>query len=219
MMAAAARNSAVDQLIMQYRGLPRSTALALNVHLPGLDLEDLIAAGNIGLCKAANSYDPARPTSFKTWAITLIRGEIREMLRGWNFLPRSVVDKIRLQKQKSDTGSQNDIVPDLGISLDAYQSALGNDTSFTLRDVLSDGATAPEALAIADETRRVIAAAIDRLPDRERELVHLYYFERLTFKAIGAKFGISESRAYQLHAQAIKRLQQDGALGELFCQD
>ena len=221
-------------LINHYSYLVKITAGRLVTTFPGgLDREDLIGNGVIGLIKSVDQYDPTRDVKFETYAIALIRGAILEMLRDQDWVPRSIREKM-----KAVTKAQRKLEPELGREPTAREISeeigivehdvsnilvrMGRTNVFSLDDVVGGTGGGEESIRFVDmivdstadtieqsegrELRRILAAGVDRLPDRERLVVGLYYFEGLTFKEIGKVLGVSESRVYQLHTQAMGRL-------------
>lgn len=218
------------QLIQRYAHLVSITAGRLFGPLPsGVERDDLIGAGVVGLVKAVDQFDPMRGIKFETYAITLIRGAILEMLRGDDWVPRLVRDQqkqlkqayMRLEARLGRPASEEEVANELGVSTDKLDKLLTNigranllslddlrigSEQQRLVDLLpTDGPSPLESVAVR-ERKRALAAAVDKLPDRERTVVSLYYHEGLTFKEIGSVLTVSESRAYQLHAQAVTRL-------------
>jgi RNA polymerase sigma factor FliA len=198
---------------------------------PNLDREDLVSAGIIGLIRAVDQFDPGRDVKFETYAIALIRGAILELMRGEDWAPRSVRDKIRqlerayaaVETEMGRPGTEPEIAAHMGLTLDEFYRLLGDvgqanllslddllfgDGEGTMRvgDTLRDS-TADTASHVEMRHRKAaLAKAIDRLPERERLVLSLYYYEGFTFKEIGRVLGVSESRVFQLHQQAIIRL-------------
>src|SRR5579871_2383647 len=225
-----------ELLIQRYAHLVSITAGRLFGPLPGgIEKEDLVGAGVVGLVKAVDQFDPLRGIKFETYAITLIRGAILEMLRGDDWVPRLVRDQqkqikqayMRLEARLGRPASEEEIAEEMGISvesLDKMLTTIGRANLLSLDDLrlgskngagegqerVGDGISSedlgPLDCVTIRERQRALAAAIDRLPDRERTVVALYYHEGLTFKEIGAVLTVSESRAYQLHSQAVTRL-------------
>ncbi|MES2461405.1 MAG: FliA/WhiG family RNA polymerase sigma factor [Armatimonadota bacterium] len=231
-------------IIDHYAYLVKITAGRIVTNLPpNLEREDLYTAGAMGLIKAVDQFDPGRQVKFETYAIALIRGAILESLREEDWVPRSVRERAKtlersffevevklgvppteaqvaehmgvsqdeLAKMVSDTGR--------GSVLSLDDMILGNEGSerLHLADVIPDNASGPFADVETRERIRQLGVAIDRLPDRERLVIALYYYEGLTFKEIGKVLTVSESRVYQLHTQAVLRMR--GYLGrdqELF---
>jgi RNA polymerase sigma factor for flagellar operon FliA len=218
------------QLIQRYAHLVSITAGRLFGPLPsGVERDDLVGAGVVGLVKAVDQFDPQRGIKFETYAITLIRGAILEMLRGDDWVPRLVRDQqkqlkqayMRLEARLGRPATEDEVADELGITaekLDKLLTNIGRSSLLSLDDlrigsdqqrlvdVLPTDAPSPLDSVSVRERQRALAAAVDRLPERERTVVALYYHEGLTFKEIGGALTVSESRAYQLHAQAVTRL-------------
>ena len=226
-------NRARDALINHYAYLVKITAGRITASLPpNVEREDLISAGMIGLIQAIDQFDTTRQVKFETYAIALIRGAILEMLRKENWVTRSVRERatnlertyLRLERTLGRPAGEEEVAEALGIELDDLYSLLadtGRATLLSLDDVtvgadgnerihLGDVINADAADTSADvefkEMRWTLDAAIERLPERERLVISLYYYEGLTFKEIGKVLSVSESRVYQLHTQAVLRL-------------
>ncbi len=208
----------------------------------GLDRDDLVGAGVVGLIKAVDQFDPTRDVKFETYAIALVRGAILEMLREEDWVPRSIREKLRaleraqkgLETKMGRPASEHEIAETMGVSTQEVSELLvrvGRTTVYSLDDILT-GADGDETVNFKDmivddnadprgelegrEIRKLLGQGIDRLPERERLVVALYYYEGLTFKEIGRVLTVSESRVYQLHTQAMGRMrnymQQEGGL-------
>lgn len=236
--------SARSELISHYAYLVKITAGRLVTSIPGgMDRDDLVSAGVIGLVKSVDQFDPSRDVKFETYAIALVRGAILEMLRDEDWVPRSIREKLKaldrtiisLESRFGRPPTENEIAETMGISaveVGELMVRLGRTSVYSLDDILgtSDNDDQIHFIElIVDETnntggevegkeiRRILASGVDKLPDRERLVVSLYYFEGLTFKEIGRVLGVSESRVYQLHTQAMNRLRthmkSEGAVG------
>jgi RNA polymerase sigma factor FliA len=233
-----------DAIITHYAYLVKITSGRVVTSLPpNLEREDLVSAGVVGLIKAVDQFDPGRQVKFETYAIALIRGAILEMLREEDWVPRSIRDNVkslervfhRLEVKLGRPATEEEVAAELGVTTDELQTTLVNTsraTILSLDDVLMGGSDGGESLHLVDvlgddnantnfqvekvERRRLLTVGIDRLPDRERLVIALYYHEGLTFKEIGTVLTVSESRVYQLHTQAVLRLrgylQRDTAL-------
>jgi len=206
--------------------LVRRQALALQVRLPAsVELDDLIQAGMIGLLDALNRYDAAHGASFATFASQRIRGAMLDELRSRDWVPRSVRRNTRaldeairsLEQRHGRPPEEREIAAALDIGLEEYRHLLmdANGSQLVALDELpeDEGETLcgePHATPLAEllEGRRRgdLVKAIDRLPEREKLLLALYYQEDLNLKEIGAVLGVSESRVCQLHSQAVARL-------------
>ena len=221
------------ELINHYSYLVKITAGRLVTSLPGgLDREDLIGAGVIGLIKSVDQFDPTRDVKFETYAIALIRGAILEMLRDEDWVPRSIREKLKaldrttmaLERKLGKPASEHEVAEAMGLTIGEVSELMvrmGRTNIYSLDDILGtsdsddhihfvelivDENASPSGEVEGKEIRRILAAGVDKLPERERLVVALYYFEGLTFKEIGKVLGVSESRVYQLHSQAMTRL-------------
>jgi RNA polymerase sigma factor for flagellar operon FliA len=225
--------SARVEIINHFSYLVKITAGRLVTSLPGgMDREDLISAGVIGLVKSVDQFDPTRDVKFETYAIALIRGAILEMLRDEDWVPRSIREKLKaldrtmmaLETEFGRPATEIELAERMGISREEVSELLvrmGRTNVYSLDDILGGGDgddTVHFVELLVDETsntggevegreiRRILTAGVENLPERERLVVALYYFEGLTFKEIGKVLGVSESRVYQLHTQAMNRL-------------
>lgn len=219
-----------SQIIQRYAHLVSITAGRLFGPMPcGVERDDLVGAGVVGLVKAVDQFDPGRGIKFETYAITLIRGAILEMLRGDDWVPRLVRDQqkqlkqayMRLEAKHGRPATEEEVAEELGIPAEKLDKMLTNSGRTNLLslddlrmgseqqrlvDMLPTDDLSPLESVAMRERQRALATAVDKLPDRERTVVALYYHEGLTFKEIGTVLTVSESRAYQLHSQAVTRL-------------
>jgi len=229
-----ARASIIDN----YTYLVKITAGRVVTNLPpNLEREDLYTAVAMGLIKAVDQFDPGRQVKFETYAIALIRGAILESLREEDWVPRSVRERAKtlertffeLEVKLGTPPNEAQVAEHLGITTDDLAKMmtetgrgtvlslddmiLGNEGSerLHLADVIPDGGSSPTTDVETRERIRQLGVAIDRLPERERLVIALYYYEGLTFKEIGKVLTVSESRVYQLHTQAVLRMR--GYLG------
>jgi len=199
-----------------------------------IDEADLISYGMVGLTNAIERFEPGRQTKFETYAITRIRGAIIDELRSLDWVPRSVRAKARqierantkLEAQFRRSPSDEEMIQELGMTEEEFQSALldiANSTitaldelwtisdisgdQASLRDtVVDESAADPEAALDREELKQRLAEAIGRLPEREKLVIALYYYESLTLREIGEVMGVTESRVSQLHTKAVLRL-------------
>ncbi len=231
------------EIINHFAYLVKITAGRLVASLPGgLDRDDLVGAGVVGLIKAVDQFDPSRDVKFETYAIALVRGAILEMLREEDWVPRSIREKLRalertqreLERKAGRPATEREVAEKMGIStqevgelmvrasrtavysLDDVLIGSEGDESVNYKDLLVDEDADPRGEMEGREIRNLLGQSIDRLPERERLVVALYYYEGLTFKEIGKVLTVSESRVYQLHTQAMGRMrnymQQEGGL-------
>lgn len=228
--------AARNELITRYAHLVSITVGRVVANFPAnLDREDLVSAGSMGLIKAVDQFDMARGVKFETYAIALIRGAILEMMRDQDWVPRSIRDHIKTidramaacELELGRPPADEEIATRLAVSLDQYHKMLsetGRTSIVSLDEMLigsddGDGVHLSDALADSTcntihsveraERRQRLAAAIRHLPPRERTVICLYYKDGLTFREIGHVLVISESRAFQLHSQAVARMRKD----------
>jgi RNA polymerase sigma factor FliA len=224
-----------DTLIDNYSYLVKITAGRIAGGVPpSLDREDLISAGVIGLIRAVDQFDASREVKFETYAIALIRGAILELLRGEDWAPRSVRDKIKslertyasVESRLGRPGTDEEVAGELGLKVDQLHKMLSEvaqasvlsldemlfssepDASLRVVDTVEDTSGTGNTTAAVEkrERRQALQVAVKRLPEREHLVLSLYYYEGLTFKEIGKILKVSESRVFQLHQQAMMRL-------------
>ena len=222
-----------DKLIMEYAPLIKFIAQKIAVRLPSnIELDDLISSGVIGLMDAIEKYDPTRDNKFKTYAEFRIRGSILDELRAQDWVPRSVRDKAKLLDRtfvnlEAELGRQptdEEVCDKLGISIDEFHdmvnqvrpvSVLSIDDSATFSNVdkksilnLLEGCKLNNPLTQLNmkSVKEIVTQSIEDLPERQRLVLSLYYYEDLNLKEIGKILRVTESRVSQLHAQAITRL-------------
>jgi RNA polymerase sigma factor FliA len=219
------------QLLNQYLGLVHHAAREIAGRNPAMELGDLLSAGTLGLMRALETFDTSRGLAFSTYAMTRIRGSILDDLRARDWTPRSVRSKsrqlaaavARLERQHGRAPKPREIAGALGIDLPTYwewQHAVGSAKlvcihespaagaeGATLEETLDDpNAPAPGDAIEADEQRALLKAAIAELPEKERKVLALYYFEELTLKQIGEVLNLTESRVCQIRSQTLRKL-------------
>jgi RNA polymerase sigma factor for flagellar operon FliA len=223
-----------DSLIQNYLYLVKYVAgkLAMSVP-PSVEIDDLVSAGVVGLMDAIEKYDPGRDTKFETYAVARIRGAIVDDLRSLDWVPRSVRRKARmleetysyLENELGRAATDTEIANRLNISLSDLRTMVdeivsagllslddfvgnqdGEKTSRIIDLVCAKDGTSPSAGIEREQMRDLIAEAIMNIPDKERTVVALYYYEDMTLKEIGRTLGVSESRISQIHTKAMLRL-------------
>ena len=219
-----------DTLIVQYIYLTRYVVGRVKVALPPtFTFEDISSYGIEGLIDAVEKYTPRSGARFETYALVRIRGNILDKIRSQDFLPRSVRRKIKdvkeaqeqLKKQFGRPATNSEVAELLGIETEKVDQILSDDTTITsiyekkgsgddnleIIDTISDDTHAtPHEEYENKDVKGQLEKALKRLPERERMVMVLYYHENMTFKEIGETVGLSESRACQIHAQAIMKL-------------
>ncbi|MHB0866947.1 MAG: RNA polymerase sigma factor WhiG [Thermoleophilia bacterium] len=224
-----------EQLIINYAPLVKYVAGRMGTNFPShVDESDLISYGLLGLIGALERFDLARNIKFETYAITRIKGSILDELRSLDWVPRSVRSMAR-QIERSTAALENklhraptdkEIAKDLNITLQEFNDALTRISSSSivaLEELWTISSTGTESVALIDtiedkqskdpaamvdvnEIKDRLAHAISNLPEREKIVIALYYYEGLTLREIGDVLGVTESRVSQLHTKAILRL-------------
>lgn len=161
----------------------------------GVDAEDLVSCGVLGLAEAWERYDPERGVAFEAFAIPRVKGSVIDAIRASDWVPRKARQKSRL------TGEPVAVL----VSMDENRSG-GEGGQSTAERLADRDLPEPGADLIAAEGRRELAGALNRLPERERMIITLHYFERVALQDIAKSFGVTESRVSQLHTRALRML-------------
>jgi RNA polymerase sigma factor for flagellar operon FliA len=220
-----------EKLILHYAPLVKYVASRVATGLPAsVEQADLVSYGMFGLIDALEKFEPGRGNKFETYAIPRIKGAIIDELRAMDWVPRSVRFKQReIEKALADLESmlkrqptEKELAERLGVSLSelheviaqiSFVSVLALDETVnvgqdrgervSLVDTLADKGFDPSTGVESQETRGLLAAAINSLSEREKIVVTLYYFEGLTLAEIGEILGVTESRVCQIHTKAV----------------
>jgi RNA polymerase sigma factor for flagellar operon FliA len=223
-----------ERLILEYSPLIKYVVGRIAVRLPShLSREDLASAGVLGLIDAVDKYNPARQAQFKTYAEYRIRGAILDELRAMDWVPRSVRRKSHLMEKAFQSLSnelgrepeEDELACRLGISLEEYRrwvdetagvgllsiietsEGLTNFVPGTLvENALKDKSDGPDEVLDKNEIKEVIAKAIERLSEKEKVVISLYYYDELTMKEIGEVLDYTESRICQIHSKVMLKL-------------
>ena len=224
-----------EALIIHYLPMVKFIANKIAISLPPhVDVADLISPGIIGLIKAIEKYNPVSGAKFETYASTCVSGAIVDELRALDWVPRSVRKKSKiiqdafmvLEEKLGKIPSDEEVANYLELTLEEYDQLLlqsspatmislyttasdndAGDKSVSIIDRLAgNGEDTPVVSSEANELKGILADAIEALPDQERIVVTLYYYEDMVLKEIGKTLGITESRVSQIHSKAILRL-------------
>lgn len=222
-----------DKLVVEYAPLIKFIAQKIAVRLPSnIELDDLISSGVIGLMDAIDKYDSTRDNKFKTYAEFRIRGAILDELRAQDWVPRSIRDKsklldktmVALEAELGRVPTDEEIATHLNMNIDEFHdllnqvrpvSLLSIDESQTFSNVdkksilnILEGCKLnnPFNQLNIKVVKDTVTQAIEELPERQRLVLSLYYYEDLNLKEIGKVLRVTESRVSQLHAQAVSRL-------------
>ncbi len=223
-----------DSFIRQYAPLVRYVAGKVAMGLPqNVDYDDLVGYGVFGLIDAIDKFDPEKHVKFKTYAVTRIRGAIFDELRAIDWVPRSVRQKSReveeaivnLEARLGRQVTDKEIAEELGMKEEEFNDTLikisgtavlslndvwytgdENDKVSIVESIESPQTLNPDNIVERDVVKKVILEALQELPDKEKKVLVLYYYEDLTLKEIGKVLEVTESRVSQLHTKAILRL-------------
>ena len=217
-----------EDVLSRYAPLVKKIALHLQAKLPAsVQLDDLIQAGMIGLLNAAKSFQAGKGAKFETWAGTRIRGAMIDEVRGSDWTPRSTAKQMRevaaainrVQAKLKRQPTDREIAGEMGISIEEYHHIAQDLATVKMLSAeelseiegedfgeIQSCEMQPEQVAHERDLGRLLAQAIDELPEREKLVMSLYYDEELNLKEIGAVLRVSESRVSQIHGQAVARL-------------
>ncbi len=223
-----------DRMIKQYAPLVKYVAGKVAVGMPqNVEFDDLIGYGVFGLFDAIEKYDPDKHIKFKTYAVTRIRGAIFDELRSIDWVPRSVRQKSRevedairnVEAGLGRSASDDEIAKEMGLSTKEFEKVMlrvSGTSVLSLNDVWYTGdenesvsivdsiespdGFNPDNIVEKEEVKKVIVKSIQELPEKEKTVLVLYYYEDLTLKEIGKILEVTESRVSQLHTKAIIRL-------------
>ena len=224
-----------ELLILHYASLVRALAKGIRIKLPPtIEYADLVSYGFLGLLDAIKRYDPGKGIDFKAYAKTRISGAIIDGIRSEKRLPRSIQDKARklnhafevLSAQLRRFPEEDEVAEYLGLQIGKYRQNLvdiGYSYVLSLDDIMSasekgdgplnlldslqdENALDPSDISEKKSTREIVREAVSHLPERERIILSLYYYEDLSMKEVGEVLNITESRVSQIHASAVSHL-------------
>jgi len=222
-----------EGLILHFSPLVKFVAGRLGAGLPrNVDPSDLVSYGTFGLIDAIDKFEPERGYKFETYAVNRIKGAILDELRALDWVPRSVRARAReiqrsmaeLEHSLQRTPTEQELADHMDLPVSTLRDQLGELStlgfvaldevlnpderdSAAIRDVVPDaGALDPSGSFEREETRYLLVDSINRLPERDRLVVTLYYFEGLTLAEIGSVLNVTESRVCQIHTKAVLSL-------------
>lgn len=224
-----------DRLILHYSPLVKFVAGRMAVGLPqNVEQSDLVSYGVFGLIDAIEKFEPERGFKFETYAISRIKGAILDELRSIDWVPRSVRAKARavenayskLESSLHRTPTDAELSAELDLTEEQLQITLGQISfvglaaldetlsmgaagereAFTLGDTIADQGAGPVDAYEVEEMRHLLADSINRMPEREKIVLTLYYYEGLTLAEIGQVLSVTESRICQIHTKAVLQL-------------
>lgn len=221
-----------EELIKSYLPLVKKVVHRLSGRLPkDVDIREMLNSGIIGLVDALEKYDPRHETNFSTYAQFRIRGAILDSFRSQDWLPRSLRFKShkiesayhRIEQKLGRAATDEEVAHDLGIQVEELQKLLGEvgsivmlsfeelgfghgEERFQADEWIAAKGQDPLHKLLSGEKVGLIARALDRLPEKERLVISLYFYEELNLKEIGEILGVTESRASQIRSRALIRL-------------
>ncbi|NBW39621.1 FliA/WhiG family RNA polymerase sigma factor [bacterium] len=221
-----------EELIKSYLPLVKKVVHRLSGRLPkDVDLKEMLNSGIIGLVDALEKYDPKHETNFSTYAQFRIRGAILDSFRSQDWLPRSLRFKShkiesayqRVEQRLGRSANDEEVAAELGVGVEEFQKLLGEvgsvvmlsfeelgfghgEERFQADDWIASNSGDPLNSLLGGEKVNLIARALDRLPEKERLVISLYFYEELNLKEIGEILGVTESRASQVRSRALIRL-------------
>jgi RNA polymerase sigma factor for flagellar operon FliA len=226
-------DAAREKLVVHHMRIVKYIAGRMAIHVPNsVEMNDLIGWGVMGLMDAVEKFDHKQDIKFSTYASIRIRGAIIDQIRTLDWAPRSLRSmarrvgqaKEKLRHVKGAEPSSDDIAQELGTTPDHVEDTIaqlqtvhvlslddylpGEDSSDSRKLDVTANSTAPSPGAVAEMKERIqeLVQSILQLPDQQQKVLHLYYFEELTLKEIGAVLEVSESRICQIHSAAMKAL-------------
>ncbi len=218
-----------NQIILKYGELVRYIAVSMrNMYVKYADVEDVVNEGIIALISALDSFDESRNVKFETYASIRIRGGIIDFIRKQDFIPRNIRKFAKdadatfsdLYSKLGREPTDNEIATQMGIDEKKYKHLMGKSACLTTLSFeelifenkfeMSDDGTSSEWSAEKDllgaERKEVLLDTINNLKEKEKQVISLYYYEKLKFSEIAQVLDISESRVCQIHSQAIAKL-------------
>jgi RNA polymerase sigma factor for flagellar operon FliA len=224
------QGSLESDVVQAYLPLVKHVVGRLAISLPShVDYEDLYSAGMVGLLNAIRNFDPQGGSSFESYARVRIRGSVFDELRRMDWVPRSIHDKARrvqsvmqkIEQIKGRIPTDAEVARELNLSLDEYEKLMdeirpatficldaapqasedSDETSHKM--VANDNEEDPQEQAARRELAKVIAERLEQLPEVQRKVLALYYFEDMRMREIAGALGVTESRVCQIHSQAI----------------
>ena len=224
-----------EQIVLEHGPLIRYIVNRIAVRLPShIDVEDLHNTGVIGLMDAIEKYDPEKNCKFKTYAEFRIKGAILDQLRSLDWVPRSVRQKGRkleraygeVEQRLGRSANEEEVADSLGIQINKFHELINQVRGISLvnlEEIGSNNADGERTGGFADiiedtqsenpfnaltlvEMKDLVADTIASLPEKERLVISLYYYEDLNMKEIGSILGITESRVCQIHTKSVLRL-------------
>ena len=221
-----------EKLILEYAGLVKIVAGRLGMYLGyTVEYDDLVGYGIFGLIDAIDKFELSKGVKFETYASLRIRGAIIDQIRKMDWIPRTIRQKQKkietamqeLERELGRTPNSEELAEDLEVTVEEVEQMISQanlSSLISLDEYLEQGSDVytepsgrprfdqPEQVVDRQETKRILAEAIDKLTEKEQKVIALYYFEELTLKEISNVLEVSESRVSQLHTKALKKMKE-----------
>lgn len=225
-----------DEMIIKYIPYVKYIASRLTAGKPpGIEYEDLISYGILGLIDAINKFDPTKGIKFETYATLRIRGAIIDELRKISWIPKSAFSKLAALNQSRENleiklnrePTEKEIAADMNVSVEDVREIVtfvnyvsvvsleevffkSDEEDLQFKNIIEDeNSPQPDKVLEENEKFEMLKDAIEMLPEKDKLILNLYYYEKLTLKEIGKVMEVSESRVSQLHSRAILRLREN----------
>jgi len=217
-----------NELVMKYVPLVKSIALRLvPTYRKHVDFDDLMGSGLLGLMDAIDKFDLSKDVKFETYASLRVKGEIIDQIRKQDWAPISLRQKIKkveecyesMESSMGRTPTETEVAGKLSMSADDVKKTLDEAHTFNLvalDEMLMDRVAgdslaaspneSPEMRLEEQEVKRILAHTIEGLPEKEKQVISMYYYDELTLKEIGLVLGVTESRISQIHSKALMTL-------------
>lgn len=220
-----------EESLKQHMPLVRSVVDRMRASLPShIDVEDLYSVGLLGLIQAQRRFDPTHGITFASYATMRIRGAVLDELRRVDWMSRSLRVKAKkvaeviasIEQKLGRPATESEVAEELGISTEEYSELLdeirpvsyveldalaGEDEDASLHEVVADERSPdPAQLALKQELIQLVVERLHKLPEMQRKILAMYYFENLRLAEIARVFGVTESRICQIHTQAVLSL-------------
>lgn len=221
-----------EKLILEYAGLVKIVAGRLGMYLGyTVEYDDLVGYGIFGLIDAIDKFELSKGVKFETYASLRIRGAIIDQIRKMDWIPRTIRQKQKkietamqeLERELGRTPNSEELAKYLEVTVEEVERMISQanlSNLISLDEYLEQGSDVhtepsgrpwfdqPEQVVDRQETKRILAEAIDKLTEKEQKVIALYYFEELTLKEISNVLEVSESRVSQLHTKALKKMKE-----------
>ena len=238
--AATRKKSVRNEIVLKYMNIVKYVAMSTrNMYQKYTDYDDIINEATVALMTAVDSFDPGKNVKFETYASIRVRGAVIDYIRRQDIIPRNLrkfakdydAAFSKLYEKLGREPENEEIAEELGMSLsklEKYTAGAASAQTLSFEEMVfeggfdisddentdASGGWVPEQRLIGDESRDMLASAIDRLKEKERLVISLYYYEKLRYSEIAQVMDVSESRVCQLHSQAVTHLKK--LLGDYF---